>query len=246
MWLGCLPEVYYTEDRVHPQESISARPGWLRRNQTTCGMITGWGSHHVDIAHWGMDTEYTGPISVKGEATWPGPDSFWDVHGKYSLELKYANGVTLLVNDEFPNGIRFEGDDGWIWVSRGNYSATASDPTSGSGTRPLDASNRKWITEDLSGLDVQLHHSPNWDHHLDWLRAVRQRSEPATNVETGHRSGSACILSWIAMKLGRSFDWDPVRERSTDAEVNGMLSRPERNGYGALNRARAAGDKVDS
>jgi hypothetical protein len=35
----------------------------------------------VDIGHWGMNTEYTGPIFVKGEATWPGPDSFWDVHG---------------------------------------------------------------------------------------------------------------------------------------------------------------------
>jgi hypothetical protein len=204
-------------------------------------MITGWGSHHVDIGHWGMDTEYTGPISVKGEATWPGPDSFWDVHGKYSLELKYANGVTMLINDEFPNGIRFEGEDGWVWVSRGNYSATASDPVSGDGPKPLDASNRKWLTEDLGGLDVQLHHSPNWDHHLDWLTAIQQRSDPATNVETGHRSGSACILSWIAMKLGRSFDWDPLKEQSSNPEVNQMLSRPERDGYGALRRARAAG-----
>ena len=34
-------------------------------------MITGWGSHHVDIAHWGMDTELTGPISIEGKAEFP-------------------------------------------------------------------------------------------------------------------------------------------------------------------------------
>jgi hypothetical protein len=147
----------------------------------------------------------------------------------------------MLINDEYPNGIRFEGEDGWIWVSRGNYSATASDPVSGDGPKPLDASDKKWVTEDLSGLDVQLHHSPNWDHHLDWLTAIQKRSEPATNVETGHRSGSTCILSWIAMKLGRSFDWDPVKEQSSDPEVNQLLNRQERDGYGAMRRAKAAG-----
>ena len=29
------------------------RPGWLRCEQFGAGMITGWGAHHVDIAHWG-------------------------------------------------------------------------------------------------------------------------------------------------------------------------------------------------
>jgi hypothetical protein len=243
-WLGCTPAAPYTEDRVHPQKDFS-RPGWLRLNQFTCGMITGWGSHHVDIAHWGMDTEYTGPISVSGKATWPGSDSFWDVHGKYSLDLKYANGVTMLINDEFPNGIRFEGEDGWIWVSRGSYSATASDPTSGQPqSKALDASNPAWLTEDLSKLPVQLHRSPKWDHHLDWLEAVRSRKEAVTNAETGHRSGSTCCLAWIAMKLGRTFDWDPARERSTDEEVNRMLTRPERAPYGVFRLAAKTGLKT--
>ena len=62
-WLGCTPKVPYTEKRVHPQNSISDRPGWLRIDSYCLGMITGWGSHHVDIAHWGMGTELTGPIT---------------------------------------------------------------------------------------------------------------------------------------------------------------------------------------
>lgn len=49
-WLGSTPYSYYTEKRVHPQNDYS-RPGWLRCEQFGAGMITGWGTHHVDIAH---------------------------------------------------------------------------------------------------------------------------------------------------------------------------------------------------
>jgi hypothetical protein len=66
-WLGSTPEAYYTEIRVHPQNDFS-RPGWLRCEQFGAGMITGWGAHHVDTAHWGMNTEYTGPVEVWGTA----------------------------------------------------------------------------------------------------------------------------------------------------------------------------------
>jgi len=51
MWLGATPLAPYTEDRVHSQASIGSRPGWLRIESYCLGMITGWGSHHVDIAH---------------------------------------------------------------------------------------------------------------------------------------------------------------------------------------------------
>ena len=233
-WLGSTPEVPYTKDRCHPQDGYGSRPGWLRQNQFTHGMITGWGSHHVDIAHWGMDTEYTGPISVKAEAEWPGPDSFWDVHGAYHIEMKYANGATVLIIDKLPNGIRFEGDEGWIWVSRGSYTATSSDPTSGKTTKAFDASDKSWINCDLSKDEVQLHRSPNWDHHLDWLQALKEEREAVTNVDTGHRSCSACMVSWIGMKLGRPLKWDPDKERFDDDEANSMMARAERAPYGAL------------
>ncbi|NWK54924.1 Gfo/Idh/MocA family oxidoreductase [Verrucomicrobiaceae bacterium N1E253] len=231
-WLGCTPNVPYAVDRVHMQGGFRTRPGWLRQNQFTCGMITGWGSHHLDIAHWAMDTELTGPIAVDASAKWPGEDSFWDVHGEYNVKLKYANGVDMEVSHKFTNGLRIEGDDGWIWVSRGSYSATKSDPTSGKKSKAFDASDKSWVNSDLSKDDVQLHRSPKWDHHLDWLQAVNEGKDAVTNVETGHRSCSACMVSWIGMKLGRPLKWDPVKERFDDAEANTMLARAERGPYG--------------
>ena len=91
-WLGSTPHVYYTEKRVHPQSGYD-RPGWLRCEQFGAGMITGWGAHHVDSAHWGMDTEYTGPIEIWGRAEFP-KSGLWDVHGPFRTEGRYANGVT--------------------------------------------------------------------------------------------------------------------------------------------------------
>jgi predicted dehydrogenase len=245
-WLGSTPLEPYTEDRVHPQSADLkvryGRPGWLRLNAYGCGMITGWGSHHVDIAHWGMGTELTGPVALKGTATWPGPDSLWDVHGKYSIELQYPNGATMFISDELPNGIRFEGTDGWIWVSRGSYTATASDPTSGKrATKALDASNPEWLRTSLANDKLQLRQAPKWDHHLDWLEAVRARREAVTNAETGHRSCSVCLMSWIAMRLGRPLKWDPEKERFDDAEANRMLYRTERAPHGAFAAAKRAG-----
>ena len=126
MWLGSTPHVYYTENRVHPRAGYE-RPGWLRCEQFGAGMITGWGAHHLDIAHWGMDMEYSGPVEVWGTATFP-TSGLWNVHGPFRTEARYANGVTMVVSGDFPNGIRFEGSDGWIFVSRGNEAVTSSDP----------------------------------------------------------------------------------------------------------------------
>ena len=123
-WLGSTPYVYYTEKRVHPQNDYS-RPGWLRCEQFGAGMITGWGAHHVDCAHWGMDTEYTGPIEISGRADFP-TKGLWNVHGLFTTEGLYANGVRMIISNELPNGIKFEGTEGWIFVTRGNYKASAN------------------------------------------------------------------------------------------------------------------------
>ncbi|MCL5271380.1 MAG: Gfo/Idh/MocA family oxidoreductase, partial [bacterium] len=175
MWLGSTPRVYYTEKRIHPQSADLAvrygRPGWLRCEQFGAGMITGWGAHHIDIAHWGMDAELTGPVEVTATAEFP-KRGLWDVHGAFEVEARYANGVVMHLSDKLPNGVRFVGEDGWIFVSRGAVKATASDPTAGQPIlKALDASDPKILAYVLNRNDVRLHVSPKGDHHLDWLMA---------------------------------------------------------------------------
>ena len=226
MWLGSTPYKYYTEKRVHPQNDYS-RPGWLRCEQFGAGMITGWGSHHVDCAHWGMDTEYTGPIEVWGTAEFP-KKGLWDVHGTFRTEALYANGVKMVISTELPNGIKFEGTTGWIFVSRGNEQVTASDPVAKlKDPQALAASDPKIITSVIGPQEIHLYESK--EHHWNWLECVRTRNVPIAPIEIAHRSCSTCLIHQITMKLKRKVYWDPQRERfKNDDQANAMISRSQR------------------
>jgi predicted dehydrogenase len=236
-WLGSTPVVPYTVDRVMPQTGFD-RPGWLRCEQFGAGMITGWGAHHVDSAHWGMDTEYTGPVEIWGDAEFP-THGLWDVHGKFKTHAIYANGVTMDISGDFPNGIKFYGTKGWIFVTR-TEQVTPTDPggkpkiaSSGSGplaVAGLTVSDPKILQSDFGSDDIHLYRSS--DQHGNWLDCIRSRQEPISPVEKGHRACSTCLLHHIAMKTKRRMHWDPVKERfQGDPAADEMLSRPQRAPY---------------
>ena len=106
-------------------------------------MITGWGQHHFDSAAWGMDTELTGPVSIEAVAQFP-KSGLWDVHGDFMAKAEYKNGITMLTSGGYPNGIRYEGTEGWIFVTRGNYTASPTDPVAADrNSKALDASDPK-------------------------------------------------------------------------------------------------------
>jgi len=234
MWLGSTPEAYYTEMRVHPQNSMSDRPGWLRCEQFGAGMITGWGQHHYDSAAWGMDTEYTGPISVNSMAQFP-KSGLWDVHGEFLAVAEYKNGLTMITSGGYPNGIRYEGSEGWIFVTRGNYTASASDPVSqGKSSKALDASDPKILSSIIKENEIHLYKIDN--QHENWLDCIKTRKAPISPVEIGHRACSICLITHISMKLGRKLNWNPDTEMFVkDEEANKMLSRSQRFPYGTTN-----------
>jgi len=229
MWLGETPEVYYTVDRVHPQTGYG-RPGWLRCRQFGAGMITGWGAHHIDSAHWAMNTEYTGPIEVWGHAEYP-TQGLWDVHGAFRTEALYANSVRMSVSGDFPNGIKFYGTKGWIFVSRGNEQVTKSDPVAKLDDTTALAGSEPQIIKSVIGPD-EIHLYESKEQHGNWLDCIVTRQQPISPAEHGHRACSTCLIHDMAMKLGRKLYWDPEQERfKNDEEANGMLSRPQRAPY---------------
>jgi myo-inositol 2-dehydrogenase / D-chiro-inositol 1-dehydrogenase len=230
-WLGSTPEVYYTEMRVHPQNSMTDRPGWLRCEQFGAGMITGWGQHHFDSAAWGMDTELTGPIIVEAVAQFP-KSGLWNVHGDFMAKAEYKNGITMLTSGGYPNGVRYEGTEGWIFVTRGAYTALPSDPVAKSNSsKALDASDPKILTSVIKENEIHLYVSD--EQHGNWLDCIKSRKEPISPVEIGHRACTVCLVTHIAMKLGRILNWNPDKELFVnDNEANSMLSRSQRAPYG--------------
>ncbi|WP_395618592.1 Gfo/Idh/MocA family protein [Aquirufa sp.] len=229
MWLGSTPEMAYTEIAVHPQKGYD-RPGWLRMEQFGAGMITGWGQHHYDSAAWGMDTEYTGPISVEAVAEFP-KSGLWNVHGDFMSKAEYANGITMYTSGGYQNGIRYEGTEGWIFVSRGDYAVTSSDPTSKVRAKALDASDPKILQSVIGENELHLYNSP--DQHGNWLECIETRKEPISPIEIGHRACTVCLITHVAMKIPRKLQWDPKKEQFVnDAEANTWLKRAQRAPYG--------------
>ncbi|MDB5672108.1 MAG: Gfo/Idh/MocA family oxidoreductase [Alphaproteobacteria bacterium] len=226
-WLGSTPLVYYTEMRVHPQDGSFDRPGWLRCEQFGAGMITGWGAHHVDIAHWGMDMEHSGPIEVWGKAEFP-KSGLWNVHGPFETHARYANGVTMTISGALPNGIRFIGSEGWIFVTRSG-AVTPSDPK-GPQVDPLVASDPKILASVIGPNEIHLYRSA--EQHRNWLDAIRSGAPVSAPAEIGHRACSTCLIHSIAMHVPRRLNWDPAKESFVgDHEANAMLSRPQRPKY---------------
>src|SRR5271154_5293016 len=227
-WLGSTPEVYYTIDRVMPTKDFS-RPSWLRVEQFGAGMITGWGAHHVDTAHWGMNTELTGPVEIWGTAEFP-TSGLWNVHGKFLTHAIYANGITMDISGDFPNGIKWYGTKGWIFVTRDEMTTPTSNGAPPVKIEPLMASDPK-ILDSVIGPD-EIHLYTATEQHANWIECIHTRKQPTAPVEIGHRACSTCLLHHIAMKLPRHLHWDPVLERfQNDDEANSMLSRPQRYPY---------------
>ena len=231
MWLGSTPYDFYTLDRVHSQTDPNSRGGWLRCEQFGAGMITGWGVHHIDIAHWGMNTELTGPIEIEATAEFP-KKGLWTVHGDYEAKMKYANGVEMFLSSKNPNGIKFEGSEGWIFVTRGNVGVTASDPTSGKkAEKAFNASNPAILSSVIKPNEIHLYESP--EQHGNWLDGIQTKKATISPAEVAHRSCSACLVVHAAMKTPGKLYWDPEKEVFKDnIEANKLLSRPQRFPYG--------------
>ncbi len=211
MWLGPAPQAPYSPKRVDAF-------GWRWILDYAGGCVTDWGAHHIDIAQWGMGTTDTGPIEVEGKGVFP-RDGLFDSAVYWRYEAKYANGVTvvcfakgeLLAQGQYPNGIKFIGDKGWLFVDTGR----------------IDAEPKTVLKEEIGPDEIHLYESS--DHASNFIECVRTQRPTAAPVEQAHRSITVCHLANIAMRLGRKIWWDPAAEQIiADDPASRMLTRPMR------------------
>ena len=235
-WLGPTPFKYYTEMRVHPQADYS-RPGWLRHDAHCLGMITGWGSHHYDTMHWALQYENTGPSRVEGKGEFPDPERIWNVHGAYDVTLAYPEQRDV---STCPTSTTPASSSSATKAGSGSRAKAPAPPRAIRRRRARTCRRSTPATRSCSTRRaVASRCRSSKSHHKNWLESVQSRKQPLAPAHVAHRSNTACIVSWIAMKLGRPLEWDPKAERfKNDAEANSMLTRSERAPYGALHLAR--------
>jgi predicted dehydrogenase len=208
-WLGPAPWAPYTEKRCHWNFR------WIL--DYSGGQVTDWGAHHIDIAHWGMNCDHTGPSEVHGKGVFP-KDGLWNAAVDYDFECLYEHGLVMRVasNNHLPQGVRFIGETGWVHVTR-----------AGLKTDPPALRRAK-----IGPNEIHLPRpavNQRQGHRQDFLDCVRTRRTPIAPAEVGHRSATVAHLGNIAMILGRRIRWDPKREQIIDDPAAGrMLSRAMR------------------
>lgn len=202
LWVG--PSAYrpYHKDCVHYNfRFISGYSG---------GQMLNWGSHHLDIAQWGLGTDRSGPVEISGKGDFPA-DGPYDNPVTFSVDYRYANGITLNCSTANPIGVRWEGTEGWIAVDRGRISA-----------EPASLLKATLRPEETHLIESRSHK----DHFVE---CIRSRAETVAPCEVGHRSATMGHLGNLAMRLRRPLRWDPEREVFVgDDEASRMLDRPRR------------------
>ncbi len=209
-WLGPAPEAPYTEKRCHWNFR------WIL--DYSGGQLTDWAAHHCDIANWGMGTEASGPVEVEGAGVFP-RDGLWNAATDYEFNATFPKGVSPVSPDGFvmnvsnknEMGARFEGEDGWIYVTRGDQSSGPGD----------------LIASEIGEKDVRLYRSD--DHAQNFIDCVRSRKETVAPIAAAHHAIVIAHLGNIAMQLGRKVRWDPEKEEFTDdPQASRMLARAMR------------------
>ncbi len=209
MWLGPAPYAPYTKMRCHWNFR------WIL--DYSGGQVTDWGAHHIDIAHWGMGCDHTGPVEVAGKGLFP-EAGLWDAAYDYDFNCTYADGVIMRVasNNHLTQGVRFIGDSGWVHITRSTLKAN-----------PAGLLKEKIGPEELHLPRPAGDHRRG--HRRDFLDCIKTRAETIAPVEVGHRSATPAHLGNIAMILGRKIKWNPQRQQIIDDSTAArMLDRTMR------------------
>lgn len=220
-WQGQAQASDYMSERCHT---------WFRYwYEYSGGTMTDWGAHHMDIGYWAIGLP--APTMIDSKALSQPLPGGYSVIADYEVKFTYPNGVIFNVKstrDDSPfgaiinkdgqrNGIRFEGSDGWIWVSRG----------------AIEASDRELLTTPLPEDATKLYESN--DHRKNFFDCMESRKDPICNVETGHLSATVCHLGAISLRTGgKSLTWNPDKEIFTGSgskEANKHVAREMRAPY---------------
>jgi predicted dehydrogenase len=200
-WLGPAPWAPYTKERCHWNFR------WIL--DYSGGQLTDWVGHHGDIANWGMGTEFTAPVSIRGGGLFP-KDGLWDAATDYTFVCEYPKGAspvapdgfTMLVSNSFPMGTRFEGTEGWVFVDRGDV---------------LETYPATLATDAPGPNDVTLYNSK--DHIVNFLDCCHSGEKCVAPIEPAYHAIMIGQLGNIAMQMGRELKWDPVKEQFIDDPI---------------------------
>jgi predicted dehydrogenase len=196
LWLGPAPKRPFNRGRFH----FSFRWFW----DYAGGLMTDWGVHLLNIALWGMNVDF--------------PKRVASVGGKYAFD-------DIAETPDTQNTLYDFGDFGLVWEHQAGTGHGAEKREHGcafygtNGTLIVDADSWEVAPEKGKGLEPITKKRED-DPELcrvklvgDFLNCCRTRKRPAEDLELGHHVTTVAHLGNLALRTGRSIEYDAANMR---------------------------------
>jgi predicted dehydrogenase len=224
MWLGPAPMRAFNKNRfgVDPDAFSHFRWFW----DYAGGMMTDWGIHLIDIVLLAMNVE--GPKVI----TCAGPNNTLhdnrETPDKIQATYEYDDFICVYENRNANSesmfgqgyGITFHGTEGTLFVDRNRWEII---PETRRSDRDRSESVARMVGE--KGSSSNNHGESHWEN---FVRCMKTRERPASDIENGHRSTATALLGNVALRSRQRVEWDPRTETTPNAEARTYLGREYR------------------
>ena len=169
------------------------------------GGLGDMGQHYIDPVQYFLGKDNTSPVKVEVDA----PQQDYDAVGTWrKITFTYADGCQIILDGENKdtNAAYIEGPNGKIY---NGFKST------------------------IPNIDKIINQFPDPEEQItNFEESVRTRQKFALNEENGHRSGTIVNLGIIALRLGRTLNYDPIKQEFiNDEEANRLVNQPERESW---------------
>lgn len=177
------------------------------------GLVTDWGVHLVDVAHWYMKADAKTPLLTSASAqsvNVPNPQKD-QVPDAFICSWQYDNFIMSFTNAVFPSnefgmqGNTFYGTRGVLHVNRSGFIVKPVQGRAMPGgpppPPPIQARVRPF-KEDYNNDPDTIMNARNF------LDCVKSRQQPTANIDIGFYSSMPCIIALLAIRNKRQYRWD--------------------------------------
>lgn len=210
MWLGPAPYSNYTPERCHFTYRYFL--------DYSGGVFQDFWCHIADIVWWAVEPKNLKTIKAKGEA----PEGTGDAPKWIDIDYEFED-LKLYWTSQAPNvpgaanrhiGAYFEGDKGTLICDYNTREITINGV----------------IMNDIPDVPITIQRSPG--HQQDFVNAVKNRTQPESNLAYVRDMTLPMHLGLISYRLGRELHWNAHKEKFRhDSEANSYLWREYRKGW---------------
>lgn len=169
------------------------------------GGLGDMGQHYIDPVQYFLGKDNTSPVKVEVD----GPQQHYDAIGTWrKIIYTYADGCQIILDGENKDkdAAYIEGPNGKIY---NGFKSTIP--------------NIQGVIDSIPDPEEQI---------TVFSESVKTRQKFALNEENGHRSATVVNMGIIALRLGRTLEFDPVKQEFiNDEEANRLIDQPMRTSW---------------